>query len=667
MENLEGKTVHHKKRRRRSLIRRILQRVHWRLLLIVFLVMSVTLVGGQVVLLADAMNQLNSSFDSTMRVMNSISNKSGTELTIDDFGRLQTSINNLSRSLNRVDGRLRFLRHAAPLNPDWETLLDLLAVSQEMARATDNMLDGLEPALFYMVDGQSGETVVTQISSGERIVELLTVGRGRFNQADGQLTNVRTMLDSIDLSSASPELLLQVRSLNDYYTELDEINTFLIQAPDILTTVLGLRESQNYLVLAQNSDELRPSGGYISTYGWMTVRNGRIVDYDYYPTTAESPLPPAQPPTDFEVPSWWIQYRQPIYAMWDGSWYADFPRTAEMARTYYNLNPDNPNVPIHGVLAIDIDGFERILEALGSVIVPRTLDGETSYMTITSENFREIIYDIRADEGTHKAFIADIYNEIFSQWQSRGSDSDINQALLGAVLESLLEKHIIVYSADETINNAIQVLGWSGRQLPGTGHDYLMIADANLGNKSNSSIIRQTTYDVIIQPDDTVSSRLSIDYDYPDLIARNDPAVDARFHGPVDYNNLLQIFVPPQSELNAVDNFGFDPQVIGADEHTVFVSRVRVPYDTSQRYQVRYDTPAVVGTFGTYRYYRLLIQKQPGMSPEDISIQVSLPSNAQLIDVSPAPAATYSLDNLILDFRLVLTSDVWLEIIFEDR
>lgn len=666
MENLEVKTVTHKRRRRRSLIRRILQRVRWRLLLIILLVMTVTAVGGQVVLLADAMNQLNSSFDSTMRVMNSISDKSGTQLTIDDFKRLQTSVNNLSGSLNRVDGRLRYLRHMASLNSDWEILLDLLTVSQEMARATDNMLDGLEPALFYMVDGQSGETVVTQISSGERIVELLTVGRGRFNQADGQLTNVRTMLDSIDLSSASPELLLQVRSLNDYYTELDEINTFLLQAPDILTTVLGLRESQSYLVLAQNSDELRPSGGYISTYGWMTVRNGRIVDYDYYPTTAQSPLPPVQSPDDFEVPSWWIQYRQPIYAMWDGSWYADFSRTAEMARTYYNLNPDNPNVPIQGVLAIDIYGFERILEALGSITVPRILDDGTSYISINSENFREIIYDIRADEGTHKAFIADIYNEIFSQWQSRGSDSDINQALLGAVLESLLEKHIIVYSADETINNAIEVLGWSGRQLSSSGHDYLMITDANLGNKSNSSVIRQTTYDVTIQSDDSVSSRLSIDYDYPDLIARDDPAIDARFHGPIDYNNLMQIFVPLQSELNAADNFGFDPLVVDDNEHTIFVSRVHLPYDTSQRYQVRYDTPTVVGTFGTYRHYRLLIQKQAGMPPEDISVQVSLPSNARVIDVSPQPATTYNLDNLILDFRLVLTSDVWLEIIFED-
>src|SRR3712207_7980955 len=44
-----------------------------------------------------------------------------------------------------------------------------------------------------------------------------------------------------------------------------------------------ISREQSYLVLAQNSDELRPSGGYISTYGWMRVRSGRVIAYDYSP------------------------------------------------------------------------------------------------------------------------------------------------------------------------------------------------------------------------------------------------------------------------------------------------------------------------------------------------------------------------------------------------
>ena len=66
----------------------------------------------------------------------------------------------------------------------------------------------------------------------------------------------------------------------------------MLVAPDLLTTALGLDNPQTYLVLSQNSDELRPSGGFLSTYGWLSIRNGRVENYDYSPSTADSPHPP---------------------------------------------------------------------------------------------------------------------------------------------------------------------------------------------------------------------------------------------------------------------------------------------------------------------------------------------------------------------------------------
>lgn len=662
-----------KRRRRRGLLgktwRFMTKSVRWGLILSILIVVVVIVVGVQAVLIADAANQLNRSYNSTTRVVNSISAKAGTDLTLSDFERLKTSVRGLSRSLDRMDNRLSYVRRFAVLNPDWVAMLDALKISREITSATTSIINGLEPVLFYMVDGQSEETVITQISSGERVVELLSIGRGSFDRATTHLNAVRTQLDAIDLSEVSSSLLLQIRSLEDYYTQLHEINTFLIQAPGILTTVLGLDETQSYLILAQNSDELRPSGGYISTYGWMTVRNGRIVDYAYYPTTRDTPQPP---PQEFEtavpVPPWWIQYTSPIYAMWDGSWYASFPRTAEMARLYYNLG-NNPHTPINGVIAIDIRGFEKILEALGSVVVPRQPeeeDGEVEFVTVNAGSFRDVIYDIRAEEGAHKDFVADMYNEIFSQWQSLSSDPRNNQKLLGIVLEALFQKHIMVYHESPQINNTIRFLGWSGYQQAAVGHDYLMVADANLGNKSNRSIIRRTTYDVTINEDGTATSRLSVSYDYSDSVARDDPAVNPLFHGPIDYNNLMQIFVPPESELLGHENFGTEPTILHEERHTSFISRVRIEYDTSQRYQVRYQTPVVVDEIGPYSRYRLLIQKQPGMLPEKVDVQVSLPIGTEIISISPRPAATYTLDNLILDFRLELTSDIMLEIIFDN-
>ncbi len=68
-----------------------------------------------------------------------------------------------------------------------------------------------------------------------------------------------------------------------YYQQLSQINRVLTNAPDFLTAALGINGDQNYLVLSENNDELRPSGGYISTYGWMTIRNGRVIELQLQP------------------------------------------------------------------------------------------------------------------------------------------------------------------------------------------------------------------------------------------------------------------------------------------------------------------------------------------------------------------------------------------------
>ncbi|MBC7813249.1 MAG: hypothetical protein H7175_18975, partial [Burkholderiales bacterium] len=62
--------------------------------------------------------------------------------------------------------------------------------------------------------------------------------------------------------------------------------------------------------------------------------------------------------------------------------------------------------------------------------------------------------------------------------------------------------------------------------------------------------------------------------------------------------------------------------------------------------------------------YRLLLQKQPGMLGEVVNVQVTLPLGAQVISASPEPITSYSLDQPILEFRVDLLSDEWVEIIY---
>ncbi len=659
--------VHERRRRKRRggpyrvarRIRRRLKRVNWLLAGGIALGLIAALVMGGLVLVSNAQNGIDQAWHGLDRDWQTISNTPMTELTLEDFDRLRTRVNELNSSLALAKRNTFFLRPFTFLNADLDTSLKSLEAAQELGLAANDILAGLQPTIFFVAGGQETETLSPQFSSGARLVELTSLGRSRFRTAQQHLDAAQATISQFNLAEVSPAVLETFDGLAQYHRQLAEINDVLLDAPTLLDTALGITEPRTYLILSQNSDELRPSGGYISTYGWLQVDRGRVARYDYYPTTSTSPNPPNRAlASELDIPEWWIPYGEPIYAAWDGSWSPDFPTTAKMAAWYYDQG-NNPQSPVDGVIAIDIVAFEYVLEGLGEVVVPGYNE------TVAPSNFRDVIYRIRAEgEGDtpHKRFLVALYRQIFDDWQR--ADQAQSGALRQALLRALQEKHIMIYMRDESLNAALDALGWSGKQETGTGTDYLMVADANLGNKSNRSITRQITYDVRIQADGTLDSRLAVNYDYLARVAEQDPAVKPAHYSDIDYHNLLQLFVPPESILHDAEGFSSTPQVVEADDYTAFVSVVSVAYDTSERYRLAYTTPALVEQFGPYRRYTLRLEKQPGTLTDFANVQVTLPPDATIISVSPAASATFEIDSPILEFRVQLMTDKTIEIVY---
>lgn len=658
-------TTGRKRRRRPSFLRRVrrsIMRVRWSKVLLVCVALLAVAGVTTVAVLVDSANRVQSSITGFQRVVSSLSERTGTDMTLTDFNRLNSSIDDLSGSLAGIRNRLRLAQPFTPFNATLGTTITSVDAAYSLTLAAKDMLNGLQPTLFFLVSGDDNKSVVTQISSGERIVELLRIGRGQFASAENHLRAAQSAMDNLNLEGAPSSIVLNIQELQQYHEQLSQINTVLMSAPDFLTGALGITGERNYLVLSQNNDELRPSGGYLSTYGWLTIRSGRVVDYSYSATTTTSPNPPSGTFAEqVAIPDWWLRYREPVYAAWDGSWYADFPSTARMAMAYYNAG-NNPHSPVDGTIAIDITGFEYLLEVIGSVVVP-------GYSTrVTADNFRNIVYDLRVSNNepeAHKHFIARLYQEIFTEWQNTALDPQKNSLLLRAMLRALQEKHVMLYFSDEQLNNALTLLGWSGAQAPATTHDYLMVADANLGNKSNHSIIRNLTYDVDLQDDGAVNGRLTVAYDYSARTAANDPAVNPPYNGAADYNNLLQVFVPRGTAFREGTNLPAQPIVSTNEVNTEFISRLFVPFDSIQRYQYSYQTAPIVEPLGSYQRYRLLVQKQPGTQANALNVQVMLPENATLVSSKPEAAASYNLERPILEFRTDLSVDRWIEIIYQ--
>lgn len=657
--------VKRRRRKHRTWYKRLFQlaflrRQSLRLLIALALVIIVGVVGI-LVLATDSNNRINASLDGLQRVLASIAARSGTELTLNDFNRLQASLNETQQTLSNAQSQIGFMRPVIALNAEWDTQWQSLSASLELIDAAKLMLDGVQPTLSFLAGNQEDNSVIAEISSAERVVELLVIGRNSFLNAQESLVSAQNLLTSLPIDTLNTSSLLALEELQNFVDQLNEINRILLASPDLLTLAFGLETQRNYLILAQNNDELRPSGGYISTYGWLTIRSGRITDYDYQATTATTPNPPRDDlASQISVPNWWIQYGNPVYAAWDGSWYADFPSTAQLAMWFYN-NGNNPQAPVDGVIAIDISAFEALLGALGQVTVPEY------NRVVTHDNFRNVVYDIRASgEGTtpHKRFIAALYKQIFTDWQNTTRDPAKSAEILGMLLQGLQEKHIMLYFNESQLNEAIGLLSWGGNQSIEANADYLMVVDANLGNKSNYSIRRQTTYDVSLHSDGSAENRLTISYDYSAARASSDPAVNAEFHGLLDYNNLLQVFTPPNTLLDNQSGFSNTLTTALNGTSTQFSAIVQVPFDSVQRFQLSYRIPDIVNRVGNLSRYRLFIQKQAGMRAETVSLLISLPPDAELVSITPEPIASYRLEQEIVELRFELLRDEMIEVLY---
>ncbi len=654
---------HSRRRRKRGPIRRVVHQVRralkWQIILAVLLVITIVPTALITALATDAGARVQESITGLKRVLNGLNGRSFTQFSRDDFDRLQFSVDDLGKSLDRAAAQTRLLRPVASLRSDISAALDAMDTATEVVQAAQDMLTGLEPTMFFLIQGEK-DKMSLQLSAGERVVELLRVGQGRFLSANSHLERAAEKLKVLDFTGLSPTFLLSAQELVKYQSQLQDLNQILLDGPDLLTQAFGIAEPEDYLILAMNSDELRPSGGYISTWGWMRVRRVRISDYGYSPTTPLSPNPPPEEMvTDLNIPSWWIQYQHPIYAAFDGSWYADFSSTAKMAAWFYD-NGENPRSPVAGVVGIDLFGFEYMLRGLGKVTVPGYNED------VTAENFREMIYRIREGGGDapHKRFLSALYKQILSDWQAVSQER--SDRVFAGMLRALQEKHIMLYFKDEKLSRAVNMLGWSGVQVPARDHDFLMVADANLGSKSNRSVVRQLTYDVEIQADGTLKSRATVAYDFSAFVAAKDPAFNPANYTNINYFSIMQVFLPAGVTVTGTNNLQNNVDTVTDDDHTTLVTQTEVRYDSTERYQFLYTTPKLVEAFGPYHRYRLLLQKQPGMSGESVNVQVTLPPNATVVSASPDPAASYNLGQQVLEFRVQLQTDKWIEIVYTD-
>lgn len=236
---------------------------------------------------------------------------------------------------------------------------------------------------------------------------------------------------------------------------------------------------KNILLLFENNNELRPSGGFIGTFGNLKISDGKITSmkvssiYDLDGQLDENILPPNPL---LNVNNRWY--------MRDSNWFADFPESAKIISSFYEKEGgETPDV----IVAITPNLLVDLLKITGPIALPGY------HVTLSSENFIEKIQQFTttssdAPTNSPKQILADLFPIILQKLSSSESQKWLD--FIQIFQDNLNSKQIIFYSRDSSLQNKISDFNWDGGIRP-SDRDYLAVISANLGGTKTDLDIKQ--------------------------------------------------------------------------------------------------------------------------------------------------------------------------------
>ena len=559
---------------------------------------------------------------------------------------------------------------------------DLVVMADSMLSASDISYQALAPLLDVITETNSASGF-----DSAKFVEILNEAQPQLIEAQALAEEAVQARERIDVDRLSPRA-------REAMTYADKALPWMRDGLLIMREfprMMGASDEgpKTYLLLAQNEDELRPTGGFITAAGTLLLQDGKIGSLRFENSSALDNWDKAYPSAPWQL----HQYmNSPVLVLRDVNWFADYPTAALYAESLYAYQNDHS---VDGVIAFDQHLLIEILRATGPIQVegnPESIDADNvvEYMRAQkvppggSSNPNSVAWD-------NKAFI----NKLTSALLERLLGGGFKWEQLMAVLVQALDEHHILLQFDNPVLTPILVRrGWDGAVRPGQG-DFLMVVDFNMGfNKVNAVVEKSLSYEVDLTDPDAPGAKLSITHTNHAVKVPCVPApsiqqtltLDDQYDFfesdyPIDrcYWGYVRVYTVPGVELLTANpqtipaesmlfDQGVPPQidVLGPEEEIQgaqgFGFLKLVQGGESVETNLRYALPASVVQKDADGWwtYRLRVQKQPGTVAVPFTLRIQLPEGAA-IRVIPSGAV---FENGVLLLQIDLRTDLNLEILF---
>jgi hypothetical protein len=467
---------------------------------------------------------------------------------------------------------------------------------------------------------EPAHTVSGNQDPGQKLLGLLDAVDPRLASLKQELHTVITDRQQIPASGLFPELSRAVAEFDSKINlqSVDAALTELGRDEAGLRALVGATGTRTYLVLQQDPAELRATGGFIGSVGFLSFNAGKMAPYDPMDIdridlnpngswvlgrrgTASHVDPPWPMEQTLHIQSWELR---------DANWSPDFPTTAKQAEFLLNRERGKK---VDGVIAIDPFFIQRLLAITGPLKVPETGD------TLDQNNFYALTFGrVEAPVAGRKDYLSFAAKQILARLLKLPPNKWF--AVLQAIQTSC-ESGSLQASFHDQEAQVLSNRHHCGGQVESPPGDGLMIVETNVGgNKDDYWMRRSYSLQISVNPDGSARHTLRLHYDG---LADH----GFRLTGRWGYTGWLRIYLPASTTLVSVTGTKLDP----ADElgRRVLQGWFYVQFAHSADVTVVYDEGAAVMSADQHGIH-VLWQKQAGRVADPISVDLRLPAGWKL-------------------------------------
>jgi hypothetical protein len=508
------------------------------------------------------------------------------------------------------------------------------AAQQLMGAADEGLVIGRR--FVEIKDAEQSDPGAT--SSLSRLLELMATSRERVSAIRGALSGARGALEAMPDGLAGP----MQNARREMIGRIDELSP-LVEAyatmSDRLPAILGWDGARRYLVLTQNPAELRPTGGYIGSYGILSFERGHPTERTFRDVALlDFPwdFPVIKPPT--ELTNYLLGPGQP-WQFADANWSPDFPTSARDAlRLYVNESGDDR---IDGVIGITTYTIDELLKVTGPIAVPEydatIASGETTLKSI------QLTRVPRPGEN-RKAFLSSFADRLFERLLAMPPRQWVD--LLTQAETFGRQRLVLGWFKDAEDQSIASRGGFDGAVRQDAG-DYIYPVDSNVtpASKMNAIVTRSLELEVTLDRSGNARNTLDVTWDNP-----IETAVGAPYREVPTLESLrilgmyFRLLAPEGSRIESVSGGSLvkltAPASVSSEAGRAVIGTYLMvpPGSTTLRYI--WTSPAAAAVDAASGRYHLTIQKQPGLLPGPLTLTIQVPDGFSIRSASPGLAVS---------------------------